>query len=429
MANVLLNPSEGITSKSKRCCVFRLHFVEYGRRDRFRSGRAGSRSAPCRCIPRTRRCAPPAAPAGRCSCRRDRSAARRAGACAPPDCCARISPSSACSGKFFEPMTMRVGAARAATGQQRSARRAESDRAAIQLTNAAARNLHRWFIARAAAAVRARSARNPRTQRQQPPRESLPPESAELFTIARPRKMNSPRPPAPTAAAMVATPMVSTVATRMPASTVESESGSSTCHKIWRVGHAHAARRFAHRRIDARDSRRGVADDRQQRVERQRRDGQRGRRARPATAREAEIRAAPGSGIVSATLALPRIGFESHGRRATRIPSGTPMAMASSHGGAHQPDMLERGLQNFVRVLREKLRSCSLAPLKFFERRAIAQRRRRRRARSSAEIPAANRVPGARPLPSARCACRAAELRWCRASRCTIVFLSRCCSS
>src|ERR1700677_235980 len=38
-----------------------------------------------------------------------------------------------------------------------------------------------------------------------------------LLTIAKPRKINSPKPPAPMAAAIVAMPMVRTVATRMPA--------------------------------------------------------------------------------------------------------------------------------------------------------------------------------------------------------------------
>ena len=43
------------------------------------------------------------------------------------------------------------------------------------------------------------------------------------------------------------------------------------------------------------------------------------------------------------------------------------MAMASSHGGADEPDVLERRLQDFASVLREKLRLRSLAPLKLFE--------------------------------------------------------------
>ena len=47
-------------------------------------------------------------------------------------------------------------------------------------------------------------------------------------TIASPRKMYSPRPPAPTAAAMVAVPTPMTAATRIPATICGSASGSST---------------------------------------------------------------------------------------------------------------------------------------------------------------------------------------------------------
>ena len=54
-------------------------------------------------------------------------------------------------------------------------------------------------------------------------------------------------------------------------------------------------------------------------------------------------------------FALPRMGFESHGRRATRIPSGTPIAIAMQHRDPHEPDMLERRLQNLVRVLLENI--------------------------------------------------------------------------
>jgi hypothetical protein len=47
-------------------------------------------------------------------------------------------------------------------------------------------------------------------------------------TIERPRKMYSPSPPAPIAAAMVAVPMPTMVAMRMPATIDGSASGSST---------------------------------------------------------------------------------------------------------------------------------------------------------------------------------------------------------
>src|SRR5262245_932435 len=53
------------------------------------------------------------------------------------------------------------------------------------------------------------------------------------LTIATPRKINVPRPPAPIAAAIVATPIVITVAVRIPAKITLSPSGNRTFNKIW----------------------------------------------------------------------------------------------------------------------------------------------------------------------------------------------------
>src|SRR5215469_11099060 len=55
-----------------------------------------------------------------------------------------------------------------------------------------------------------------------------------VSTEAIPRKMNTPNPPPPIAAAMVAVPMVVTVATRSPARIVRAASGSSTSSKSCR---------------------------------------------------------------------------------------------------------------------------------------------------------------------------------------------------
>src|SRR5579864_3135179 len=55
-----------------------------------------------------------------------------------------------------------------------------------------------------------------------------------LSTVEIPRKMKTPSPPAPIAAAMVAVPMVVTVAIRTPARIVRMASGSSTCHRTCR---------------------------------------------------------------------------------------------------------------------------------------------------------------------------------------------------
>ena len=49
-----------------------------------------------------------------------------------------------------------------------------------------------------------------------------------------PRKMNTPSPPAPVAAAIVATPTAVTVATRNPAIRLGRARGSCRCHSTWR---------------------------------------------------------------------------------------------------------------------------------------------------------------------------------------------------
>jgi len=55
----------------------------------------------------------------------------------------------------------------------------------------------------------------------------------QLFTVAMPRKMNTPSPPAPIAAAIVATPTLITVATRRPAMNVGRARGSSIRRSTW----------------------------------------------------------------------------------------------------------------------------------------------------------------------------------------------------
>src|SRR5581483_439577 len=52
-----------------------------------------------------------------------------------------------------------------------------------------------------------------------------------LLTIASPRKINSPRPPAPMAAAMVESPIEITMATRTPARMTPAASGNSTLNR------------------------------------------------------------------------------------------------------------------------------------------------------------------------------------------------------
>ena len=67
------------------------------------------------------------------------------------------------------------------------------------------------------------------------------------LTMATPRKMKTPRPPAPTAAAMVATPMVMMVAVRIPARIMARAKGRRTRQRIcdWVMPMASAASRTA----------------------------------------------------------------------------------------------------------------------------------------------------------------------------------------
>ena len=121
------------------------------------------------------------------------------------------------------------------------------------------------FFVRSIPVPRRRAAPSPR-------REPRPPAPCAVSTMAMPRKMKTPSPPPPMAAAMVAVPMVATVAMRSPATIEGTASGSSTCQRIWRGGHAHRDGGFAHRGVHAEDADQGVAQDRQQRVEAQRDD-------------------------------------------------------------------------------------------------------------------------------------------------------------
>ena len=88
-----------------------------------------------------------------------------------------------------------------------------------------------------------------------------------VSTIDRPRKMYSPSPPAPTAAAIVAVPTPMTVATRMPAMIDGRASGSSTSRQQLPSRHPHRDAGFDDGRVDLPDSGHGRAHDGQQRVD------------------------------------------------------------------------------------------------------------------------------------------------------------------
>ncbi len=111
---------------------------------------------------------------------------------------------------------------------------------------------------------------------------NAPARICNLSTEAMPRKMKTPSPPAPIAAAMVAVPMVVTVGD--PQAGDDRRRGQRQFHHAQDLAasHPHRDRRIAHHRVDAEDSRHGVSQDRQKRVKHQRND----RRVRPDAADE-----------------------------------------------------------------------------------------------------------------------------------------------
>src|ERR1700722_10172133 len=75
---------------------------------------------------------------------------------------------------------------------------------------------------------------------------TAPASTSPLSTLATPRKISSPSPPAPIAAAIVATPTQVTVAVRSPARITLAASGSSTfqsrCHEVIPIASATSTR-------------------------------------------------------------------------------------------------------------------------------------------------------------------------------------------
>ena len=136
-----------------------------------------------------------------------------------------------------------------------------------------------------------------------------------VSTEATPRKMNTPSPPPPMAAAMVAVPMVVTVATRIPAMMVRAASGSCTWRRSWPSVMPMATAESQTAGVDAHDSDERVSQDRKQRVQHQRDDhGARADSADEAES-ESEIRTAPGWGWSARRCDRP-----SSQRRARRMP-------------------------------------------------------------------------------------------------------------
>ena len=92
------------------------------------------------------------------------------------------------------------------------------------------------------------------------------------LTMATPRKMKVPRPPAPMAAAMVATPMVMIVAVRIPARITGKGQREADAPEDLGVGHAHGFGGLEDRGVDAGQADVGVSEDGEEGVEDERYD-------------------------------------------------------------------------------------------------------------------------------------------------------------
>ena len=208
-------------------------------------------------------------------------------------CCARISPSRACSEKFFEPTTIVLRSLTARNQQSRQPEQQKS-RSSTSQSHRTGRN-RRSSTPSTKSAASASSAAG-----------IAPARINWSFTIASPRKINSPKPPAPTAAAIVAIPIVSTVAIRNSCQHGRKRQRQFHLEEDLPIRHAHSSRRFAHGAIDTRNSRRSVADDWKQRIKCKRRNRQPVGASRQAKVPEAGIRIARDS--ESFPQYLPRRG-------------------------------------------------------------------------------------------------------------------------
>ena len=137
--------------------------------------------------------------------------------------CASSSPRRICSVKFLDPIRIVAGLPRHA-----AAIHIVAATAAMTATTGINRRPRRPPEMRACTARSARSSA-PSSVSASAADGIAPARMTVGSTIDRPRKMYSPRPPAPTAAAIVAVPTPMTAATRMPATIDGSASGSCTC--------------------------------------------------------------------------------------------------------------------------------------------------------------------------------------------------------
>ena len=166
--------------------------------------------------------------------------------------------------------------------------------------------------------------------------------------------MYSPRPPAPMAAAMVARPIEITAATRTPAMITPSASGKFHLPEKLAIGHAHAASGFDDGAIHALDAGVGVANERQQRVQREREDGEAvGTCADPGRGQKESEKREAGNGLDNVCAAEHRL-FQ-HRPACDQNAERDSNQHGEDDGSTDQPEMFGGEFQDFGVVLDDEL--------------------------------------------------------------------------
>ena len=258
----------------------------------------------------------------------------------PSMVCARISPRTICSVKFFDPT--RIAALARARGRARRGGQQDQATTTAARTDAIVRRRRRREKLRSA------SSSVPSTASASTAAGTAPARITVGSTIESPRKMYSPSPPAPTAAAIVAVPTPITAATRMPATIDGSASGSCTCQSICRGVIPSAVPASTSDRIDAADAGDGRPDDRQQRVEDQHDDRDARAEAADERQRQQEAEHRQARDRLHDVARARRSARRARGRRAASTPTGTPIAIARQRRRADEQHVLREQAGEFV---------------------------------------------------------------------------------
>ena len=142
--------------------------------------------------------------------------------------------------------------------------------------------------------------------------------------------MYSPRPPAPMAAAIVAVPDADDRGDAHARDDRGERERNLDLAQQFARRHAHRDAGFADRSVDAGDADDRRADDRQERVQHEHHERRPRRRRRRSTARGSRKPNIARLGIVCTMPAIATNGEARPGRRAAKMPRGTPMPMATA---------------------------------------------------------------------------------------------------